>query len=332
MKQPPVISVVVCTYNQQDTIGRTLDSILMQQCHVPFEIVIGEDYSTDDTLALCQQYADKHPDIIRLIANTHNKGLVDNYFDCLLACRGKYIADCAGDDFWIDSLKLEKECKVMEDNPNVTMVITNWQFFHEDTGMVSPSRQQHHAPVTSGHKLLKAIITQKYMSVFHLCTSLYRADVFRHAYEEDISLFRDKDNVSEDMQIAFVMAQHGDIAYLPDVTLNYSCGGNGISNTRDDAKLFVFLKKTTRQIIYLARKEQLDIQNFLSERIFVLGMHAFRIHNVQFFHEILQFEKNWNTERLWRTKVLFIVMRHEWLWTLGLQARKAFVTLKRLFR
>ena len=102
-----MISVVVVTYNQAATIGRTLDSILMQQCHVPFEIVIGEDCSTDDTRAICQNYAEKHPDIIRLICNERNKGIVDNYYDCLLTCRGKYIADCAGDDFWIDTQKLE---------------------------------------------------------------------------------------------------------------------------------------------------------------------------------------------------------------------------------
>ena len=104
-----MISIVVLTYNQEATIGRTLDAILMQRCHLPFEIVIGEDSSTDHTRAICQEYAQKHPDTIRLFCNTQNKGIVNNYFDCLLQCRGKYIADCAGDDFWTDTEKLEKE-------------------------------------------------------------------------------------------------------------------------------------------------------------------------------------------------------------------------------
>ena len=155
-----MISVVVVTYNQAETIGRTLDSVLMQQCHVPFEIVIGEDCSTDDTRAICQDYAEKHPDIIRLVCNERNKGLVDNYFDCLLACRGKYIADCAGDDFWIDPQKLEKEVTVMEKHPEVTMVITNWQYYNEQTRVTAPSRQRQHAPITPGKDLLQAIITQ----------------------------------------------------------------------------------------------------------------------------------------------------------------------------
>ena len=89
-----LISVVVCTYNQEDTIARTLDSILMQQCHVPYEIIIGEDCSTDQTLSVCEAYASKFPDKIRLIANKPNKGIIDNYFDCILASNGQYIADC----------------------------------------------------------------------------------------------------------------------------------------------------------------------------------------------------------------------------------------------
>ena len=79
-----MISVIVCTFNQEDTISRTLDSILCQKCHVPFEIIIGEDCSTDGTLAICKTYQQKYPDIIRILANNPNKGIVDNYYDCLL--------------------------------------------------------------------------------------------------------------------------------------------------------------------------------------------------------------------------------------------------------
>ena len=239
-----IISVVILTYNQQDTIGRAIDSVLMQKCHVPFEIIIGEDASTDNTRVICQEYAKKHPDIIRLFCNEQNKGITDNYFDCLLQCRGQYIADCAGDDFWIDPDKLEKEVSVMESHPSVTMVITNWQYYDEQTQQTTPSRQQQHAPITPGRDLLRAIITQQNMSVFHLCTSLYRSDIFRKAYEEDTYMFRNKDLCSEDMQIASAMAWHGDIAYLPDVTLNYSISDRSVSNVIDSEKAFRFVSRT----------------------------------------------------------------------------------------
>ena len=327
-----MISVVVITYNQEKTISRTLDSILMQQCHVPFEIVIGEDCSTDNTRAICQRYAEQHPDIIRLICNEQNKGIVDNYYDCLLACRGTYIADCAGDDFWTDPQKLEKEVCVMEAHDNVTMVITNWQYFDEQRQKSIPSQQHHHAPITPGRDMLKAIITQYNMSVFHLCTALYRSDVFRKAYEEDTYLFRNKGFCSEDIQIAFSMALHGDIAYLPDVTLSYSIGQDTVSNSIDDVKQFQFVRKMTDLIHYLATKHSLDIGDFFPERIFALGMHAFRAHQPQLYQETLECEKRWHVNRTLKNRILFTVMRREWLWKMGLSVRQTVVRLKRVCR
>ena len=327
-----IISVVILTYNQQDTIGRAIDSVLMQKCHVPYEIIIGEDASTDNTRAICQEYAAKHPDIIRLFCNERNKGITDNYFDCLLQCRGKYIADCAGDDFWIDSEKLEKEVCVMESHPNVTMVITNWQLYNEQTKQISPSRQCQHAPITPGRDMLKAIITQKNMSVFHLCTALYLTDIFRKAYEEDIQMFRNKDLCSEDMQIASAMAWYGDIAYLPDVTLNYSVGGKGVSNINDSEKQFSFVKKSTILNQYLATKYQIDIRDFLNERIFELGMHAFRTHQHQLYEETLACEKAWQVEKSKKYRLLMTVMSHDSLWKVALVVRRIVVSLKRRVR
>ena len=323
-----IISVVILTYNQQDTIGRAIDSVLMQKCHVPFEIIIGEDASTDNTRVICQEYAKKHPDIIRLFCNEQNKGITDNYFDCLLQCRGQYIADCAGDDFWIDPDKLEKEVSVMESHPSVTMVITNWQYYDEQTQQTTPSRQQQHAPITPGRDLLRAIITQQNMSVFHLCTALYRADIFRKAYEEDTYMFRNKDLCSADMQIASAMAWHGDIAYLPDVTLNYSISDRSVSNVTDSEKAFRFVSRTIELTNYLANKYHIDIQDFLSHRLFELGMHAFRSHQTALYQETLAYEQKWQVKRSFKNHCLFTVMRYDALWRTGLILRRIIIWLK----
>ena len=327
-----LISVVIITYNQQNTIGRAINSVLTQKCHMPYEIVIGEDASTDGTRAICQEYAKKYPNIIRLFCNERNKGITDNYFDCLLQCRGKYIADCAGDDFWIDPEKLEKELCVMEEHPNVTMVITNWQFYNEQTRKTFPSKQIRHLPITPGRNLIKAIITQKNMSVFHLCTALYRTDVFRKTYEEDTYMFRNKDFCSEDMQIASAMAWYGDIAYLPDITLNYSIGNSGISNINNSEKLFWFVWRSTILNKYLASKYQIDIREFLSERFFELGMHAFRSHQRSLYEETLSCELAWQVEKNKKYKLLMAIMRHEGLWRITLAIRRIVVSLKRRVR
>lgn len=105
----PKVSVIVLTYNQEKLIGRTLDSILAQKCDFPFEIIVGEDCSTDGTLAVCRDYEARHPDKIRLFANNPNKGLLDNYYDCILLARGEYLADCGAMIFGLTRVNFRKK-------------------------------------------------------------------------------------------------------------------------------------------------------------------------------------------------------------------------------
>ena len=212
------------------------------------------------------------------------------------------------------------------------MVITNWQYFDEQTRRTKPSQQQRYAPITPGQDLLKAIITQQNMSVFHLCTALYRTDIFRKTYEKDTDLFRNKTYVSEDMQIAFTMALNGDIAYLPDVTLNYSLGDGSVSNVKDSEKAFRFVQSSTELTYQLANQHHLDIQDFMTQRIFELGMHAFRSHLPSLAEETLACEQKWQVARSFKNKCLFAVMRHDWLWQAGLALRNVFVRLKQAVR
>ena len=330
-----LISVIVCTYNQERTIARTLDSILMQQCHVPFEIIIGEDCSTDNTLSICREYANRDSKI-RLIANTENKGLAGNYFDCILSAKGNYIADCAGDDFWTDPQKLEKEVTILEKHPDVTLVHTNWYTYDEDTQtQMASGAKPFTDDFTDGKQMLESIIIQTSVPVIHLCTSLYRTDIIRKALQEDDYLFRNKEFGCEDVQVAFTMALQGKIAYIPDCTLNYSQSGETISNSKDERKQFRFVRRVTDLSYYLARKYGLDsaaVKDYFRYRIFALGMHAFRAHDRDLFLETLECEKKWNTQRTQITSCLFVVMRRRWLWNIGLLGRGMFVTLKRVFR
>lgn len=268
-----IISVIVCTYNQQDTIGRTLDSILSQECHLPIEIVIGEDCSTDNTLAVCQQYQKLHPDKIRILTNKPNKGLVRNYFDCIRACRGKYIADCSGDDFWVDNHKLEKQSLILEQDENVSIVHTDWLRHDEKTGKLSSPAGQ------SKEVSLATILMPGERPAIHLCTALYRNDWIQQAMQDYPQFFDQNTYQCEDMQIAFFLAKRGKVVYIDQPTLAYSCGGRTVSNPDNEEKHFLFWANTTRLSFDLAHSfdihnEQLD--QFFQARIHKLVMHAFR--------------------------------------------------------
>jgi len=129
----PTVSVCVQTYNQENYIKECLDGILMQQTSFPFEIILGEDESSDDTREICKAYAEKYPDKIKLFLrsrkdviyiNTNATGRF-NMLENLKACSGKYIALCEGDDYWTDPLKLQKQVDFMEQNPEYALVFTN---------------------------------------------------------------------------------------------------------------------------------------------------------------------------------------------------------------
>lgn len=115
------VSVFIVTYNQKKYISECLDSILMQRCNFDLEIIIGDDYSTDGTSIICQEYAQKYRNIT-LLPSVKNYGIAKNWKRVLSYCKGKYIAMCEGDDYWTDPQKLQKQIDFLESNPDFSAV------------------------------------------------------------------------------------------------------------------------------------------------------------------------------------------------------------------
>lgn len=124
-----LVSVCVQTYQHKDYIKKCLDSILMQKTDFPIELILGEDDSTDGTRQICIEYAKKYPDIIRLFLRKR-KDVIHilgkptgrfNVIENIKAAKGKYIAMCEGDDYWTDSLKLQKQTNFLEENKDFSI-------------------------------------------------------------------------------------------------------------------------------------------------------------------------------------------------------------------
>jgi glycosyltransferase involved in cell wall biosynthesis len=116
----PLFSVLVCTYNQEKFIAQTLNSIIEQKHNYPYEIIIGDDFSTDNTRNILLKYKENYPNIIELLLNETNYGMIKNYFNVLAHCSGKYIMQCAGDDWWLQG-KVVSQIQFMEGNLDVGM-------------------------------------------------------------------------------------------------------------------------------------------------------------------------------------------------------------------
>lgn len=120
----PKVSILCITYNQELYIEDTINSFLNQETAFPFEIVIGEDCSTDSTLAIISRYKEKYPNIIRLITSTNNVGMMKNFLRTAKACKGDFIAICEGDDIWTAKDKLQLQYDAMIKNSSIDICFT----------------------------------------------------------------------------------------------------------------------------------------------------------------------------------------------------------------
>ncbi len=119
------VNVFILTYNQEQFIAQTIESVLMQKTNFVYQVVIGEDCSNDATRSICENYMQQFPEKIKLLpALDNNIGLIANYMRTIKECNGKYIAICDGDDYWIDEYKLQKQVNFLESNPDFSIVYT----------------------------------------------------------------------------------------------------------------------------------------------------------------------------------------------------------------
>ena len=131
-------SVLVPTYNHARYISQCLDSLISQKTNFEFEIIVGEDDSTDNTRNICKEYEKNYPDSIRLFLNDRSNVIYLNgkpsgrwnLMNLLLHARGEYIAICEGDDYWTDSEKLNKQITPIPHKYDSSLTLSLEQFRH----------------------------------------------------------------------------------------------------------------------------------------------------------------------------------------------------------
>ncbi len=138
----PLVSICTTTYNHARYIRQTLDGFLSQKTDFDFEILVHDDVSTDGTIDILKEYAERYPDIVKPIfeaENQYSKNIPINETFNFPRALGKYIALCEGDDYWIDEGKLQAQADFMESHPDCTFCFTNG--YIEDESGVNERRE-----------------------------------------------------------------------------------------------------------------------------------------------------------------------------------------------
>ncbi|MCF8333442.1 MAG: glycosyltransferase [Bacteroidales bacterium] len=236
----PVVSVCVQTYQHADYIGQCLDSILMQKTDFPFEILVGEDASSDETREICKQYAKSYPDKIRLFLHQRENNIPIknrpsgrfNFVYNLFKARGEFVALCEGDDYWTDDLKLQKQLNYIKSDKGLAMVYTGFVELTQTTG-----KQEKNIYKKFQRDSLQGYIFNRLIQGNWLATPTVmarKADLENYVDYEEITI---REFPMADIPTWLELAYHKKVGFIPEITaahrvLENSASQSGIVKNR----------------------------------------------------------------------------------------------------
>lgn len=253
MTPTPVVSVIVLTYNQQDTVLRTLDSILEVCRRTPgCEIVISDDNSTDGTRQRIEHWIAGHSDgtaELRLLPRRPNRGVVTNYFETLAQCRGRYIADCSGDDYW-QPWNMAQAVVMLEQDPALSLVYGGRREI-DSNGKVLRIVPSHPA---RPQQLIQDLLAHTAPLPLHLSAVLYRKSVIDNILQNEPKSVYDTEYGCEDLPVMLALLSSGGAAPLHDTILNYTVGDDSVSRPAAPGRAARYIARTIRGTALLAQR------------------------------------------------------------------------------
>lgn len=217
----PLVSVRTVTFRHAAYLRQCIEGVLMQRTTFPFEYVIGEDFSDDDTRAIAFEYASKYPDRIRLVTADENVGMRANGHRIREACRGKYHAICEGDDYWTDPLKLQKQVDLLEAHPGTVLCFHNAWVEYDAQWRDRPRHLYIQVPLPTVHTTVD-LLRQHFIPTASI---MYR----RAALVSERPLWA-RQASSGDIALLLLLSLQGEFRYIDEPMSVYRKHDGGVSN------------------------------------------------------------------------------------------------------
>lgn len=218
-----MVTVVCLAYNQVDFIRNALDGFVNQKTDFRFKVIVHDDASTDGTADIIREYEKKYPDIIKPIyqkQNQYSQGISIKKSFFQRNVEGKYIANCEGDDYWTDNLKLQKQYDFMESHPDCSACFHCAKAILLQDGktyiypQIQKIREYSLNEIILGNALFATASMFRRIEVFNNVPACFSAKGFG------------------DYQAQMYSAICGKVYCLPDVMSVYRCGSPGSWNDR----------------------------------------------------------------------------------------------------
>lgn len=247
------VSCHIITYNQKNFISQCIDGVLMQQTNFPFELIIGDDNSTDGTREILIEYQKKHPELITLNLRTvRGNGIPgkENFVSTLKKCHGEYISFCDGDDYWTDPLKLQKQVDFLENSPDYVLCFHPIKILNSDGNIV----EDFITKVPESHETIEDLA--RFGNYIHTPTVVFRNLIRFLPYEFQLSPIGD-------YFIYMILVEHGKLKYMQDTMAVYRHGVGILSGNDNVLKLKKWIECL---ILIFSNCKNEEIKSILYER------------------------------------------------------------------
>lgn len=203
------------TYNHEQYIAQAIEGVIKQQGNFNLKLYIGEDQSSDGTRRICDEYANKYSNNIILLPSDKRYGMMDNFIRTLKECNGDYLALCDGDDYWTDTLKLDRQITFLEQNLDYSICFHRVNFLYSD-GSIKEEENK------SSNEETYTIENLASKNFIHTSSVLYRNLFFKN-----LPNWFSQSSVG-DYVLHMLNANHGKIKYLPKSMAVYRFHEQGI--------------------------------------------------------------------------------------------------------
>lgn len=251
----PVLSILVITYNHSEFISEALDGILNQETSVPYEIIIGEDCSLDDTREIVLSYQKRFSDKIRVVISKENIGATKNLFRIANLARGKLISICEGDDYWHDISKIQQQVDFLENNSDVELVHCGADIYeHKTKKFLSQNRERQ----AEDHVITNAGVSPE--NRIFTCSVCFRKEVFKYMHEITPMIFFNF--LFLDRIIWTVVILHSKTCYMPKSMTVYRVVEGSASHFPEDKRGAMFSWQLSAYMFYFVEKHNKPKINF----------------------------------------------------------------------
>lgn len=250
----PLVSVMMITYNHARHIAQAIEGVLTQKVSCCFELVIGEDCSTDGTRDIVLEFQARYPDVIRVISSAKNVGLKQNAYRTTKACRGKYLAFCEGDDYWHNPHKLQKQVEYLEGHPECGLVFSSYAVNHVESKLLIRNFFEHRKWQIPQNPDMWDILGFFKGAMVLTCTVLTRRTLVDQVIESDPYLHQDDHFLMGDTQQWVEIAAMAGVHYIPEPLATYNVLPESVSRSRNITRALRFDASNAELFMYLCSK------------------------------------------------------------------------------